>query len=1046
MKKRVFELALFFGVCILLSSSLVAAAGFSEFIGKVGSVFTGKVTDNAGSINILVYEEGTSMYVSPAEVTLKSSSGMYTGVFEGRFYAFSGVGAGTYTLEVKSSGYEISSQSIVVNIGTNSGAIVNLKKGSSGEQEKAVCTDSDQGLDYGTRGSIKGTALHTETARGSEVVIHSSTRATITYDPPGQSAEKIEVSLGGRFKIGQVEGTVKEINVADQSVVLVYDILYDICNGQNELIEYSCSELGDHAVTHTCLSGQVCKEGACVSTTGSVTQPTASECLLKETNVGTCTFEGTSYQIENLGGCGPTATKLRINYGGKIEEVSLVQGTSITLKNGIVLHNKGMPCGVWQTYLNFKRSATTPVQCTDSDKDSNFLDGKNYRVKGITKDAIGNVYEDWCSTNDGNGGEVSACKGEHCKLIEHYCDGGGVPSDRYICPNGCSKGACVSQDDQPVESEHAYVIPHDFGVISYQAMEEGSDADMVDFLVNKLEGFVNGSSAKYNVDQTQFNGGIAVAVVEYNHYISFKELNERILDEFDNEVYSIDYDSANDDELGNTGSLPKSQIFQVNQKTENGVVLATVLWTSKNKIVFVTFQDARSVEGQEAREDYLEFLRAYLLKHPSTLIPSDNKETPKTCTDACLYKDKCVPYGTRVDKEYCSIKDTLNRQKGQNLMCENNYECSSNLCVTGKCVDEGLFNRILEWFKKLFGGGQTANALVIEKNVGAYTYKETGEVHDPDNFEDIFNAKIQSSARALYTHQGSTDSGNDAAEFSVIEFDRVLTAKELHQEVFSAQQNENDLSYTYNTDIDDFGTGRGVEGGMILILHGKDVATDDEVSFLWISGRYLISSTFLLTSGISDHDAALLIDAYLQKYPTSLVVTDEIIAEVEGNSAPQTIGSFTYSPEGYGRGKTDCGRVEDHPDTLNTGIKGEVCTVQTTYLYENKETAQGIFVHKLSITSGRDLYQQVFAKMGRGVGGTTENPAFARVEGHELMWFTSKDADAIFTQEFSKETVPDGVNYHYVSEADINHPVVQEFYRLYPVDSTKMKEVFGKKV
>ncbi len=73
------------------------------------------------------------------------------------------------------------------------------------------------------------------------------------------------------------------------------------------------------------------------------------------------------------------------------------------------------------------------------------------------------------------------------------------------------------------------------------------------------------------------------------------------------------------------------------------------------------------------------------------------------CKFGCFYGDKCLPVGVRVEGLYCSITGDLLPQIQEGI-CENNFECKSNVCVSSGCVSEGLMKKIIEWFKKLFGG------------------------------------------------------------------------------------------------------------------------------------------------------------------------------------------------------------------------------------------------------------------------------------------------------------------------------------------------------
>ena len=72
------------------------------------------------------------------------------------------------------------------------------------------------------------------------------------------------------------------------------------------------------------------------------------------------------------------------------------------------------------------------------------------------------------------------------------------------------------------------------------------------------------------------------------------------------------------------------------------------------------------------------------------------------CTFGCLYGESCLPIGTRVSGEFCSIERNLEKQLSESLSCENNFECGSNLCIDGQCIEKGAFSKMLDWFKRLF--------------------------------------------------------------------------------------------------------------------------------------------------------------------------------------------------------------------------------------------------------------------------------------------------------------------------------------------------------
>lgn len=73
------------------------------------------------------------------------------------------------------------------------------------------------------------------------------------------------------------------------------------------------------------------------------------------------------------------------------------------------------------------------------------------------------------------------------------------------------------------------------------------------------------------------------------------------------------------------------------------------------------------------------------------------------CKYGCMYEGKCFPMGVRSNGNYCSDNLVMSSQLKSNEKCENNFECNSNVCVGGKCINQGLIEKIMKWFQALFG-------------------------------------------------------------------------------------------------------------------------------------------------------------------------------------------------------------------------------------------------------------------------------------------------------------------------------------------------------
>jgi len=78
-----------------------------------------------------------------------------------------------------------------------------------------------------------------------------------------------------------------------------------------------------------------------------------------------------------------------------------------------------------------------------------------------------------------------------------------------------------------------------------------------------------------------------------------------------------------------------------------------------------------------------------------------SENTTPSC-NGCSLGGKCYDLGYRINDTYCSTNGFVN-QSTQDSVCQNNFECTSNLCINSKCVSGSVWNKLLDWFQKLFG-------------------------------------------------------------------------------------------------------------------------------------------------------------------------------------------------------------------------------------------------------------------------------------------------------------------------------------------------------
>jgi len=146
-------------------------------------------------------------------------------------------------------------------------------------------------------------------------------------------------------------------------------------------------------------------------------------------------------------------------------------------------------------------------------------------------------------------------------------------------------------------------------------------------------------------------------------------------------------ETCNDDELCDDGECIKVTTTTYTTTTTTTTILetstTTVLETSTTSIVTTTIQE--------------------------TSTTTSSTTTTLSC-EGCLQEGQCIPYGTRLEGEYCSLYKTLTTQKSVGSSCENNYECESNFCANSECKDiygevqetKGIVDRIVSFLKKIF--------------------------------------------------------------------------------------------------------------------------------------------------------------------------------------------------------------------------------------------------------------------------------------------------------------------------------------------------------
>jgi hypothetical protein len=75
--------------------------------------------------------------------------------------------------------------------------------------------------------------------------------------------------------------------------------------------------------------------------------------------------------------------------------------------------------------------------------------------------------------------------------------------------------------------------------------------------------------------------------------------------------------------------------------------------------------------------------------------------------NGCLLDEKCYTLGYRKamnnSLRYCDDNSEWHYQMVGESSCQNSFECESNVCVDSKCIDSGFIQKIINFFKRLYG-------------------------------------------------------------------------------------------------------------------------------------------------------------------------------------------------------------------------------------------------------------------------------------------------------------------------------------------------------
>ena len=145
----------------------------------------------------------------------------------------------------------------------------------------------------------------------------------------------------------------------------------DYCMDNNTLIERYCGDdYTKFTKEYNCPNG--CVDGACIEAPG--------VCTLQNVTNRVCSYEGIEYNVTHLEGCGPNPAIFRIGYNETEEIINLSHGqkpSSLKGIEGVGLVNLGTPCSVQQSRIRF--ISTGSFEEEDVSECSTFMDSLHNR-------------------------------------------------------------------------------------------------------------------------------------------------------------------------------------------------------------------------------------------------------------------------------------------------------------------------------------------------------------------------------------------------------------------------------------------------------------------------------------------------------------------------------------------------------------------------------------------------------------------------------------------------------------------------------------------
>ncbi len=406
----------------------------------------------------------------------------------------------------------------------------------------------------------------------------------------------------------------------------------------------------------------------------------SSGCSLQELEVKICSYLDRNYTVERN-----VNSTFIISYEGVSEEFSLQELTQVTLKDGVTLKR-----GIGSTTANlifFKKEIHEEgciLQELES-KECSYL-GTVYTVKRETQCQFGISYNGITETFELSSLEQRTLKNgvyvknpNSCSSVNLNLIFGG---EEVSISNQCPLQQLISRKCSYLNTVYTVKRKTQCQLeVSYNGITETFELPMLTQKTLKNGVYLKNSNPCDSVTLNLVFGG--------------KETNQEecILQQLTlrkcsylSTIYTIKRETQCQFGISYNGITETFELPMLTQKTlKNGVYLknSNPCESIDLKLIFSGEEKPSILPGEDEPQDVLN--EDYFCQ-------------------GCELDSKCYPLGYRKSGKYCSDEESFVQQLKAESSCDNNFECEGNLCINSECISQNFLQKILDFFKKLFGG------------------------------------------------------------------------------------------------------------------------------------------------------------------------------------------------------------------------------------------------------------------------------------------------------------------------------------------------------